>query len=82
MRIRGLDNNESTTSTDVQSTLDNNLDEILGSVTRLKSNNLYYLLDNFIRIKLKNLCTISGRFKGARGCTFYGLSDVLAVVVT
>jgi len=28
--------NELTTPTDVQSSLDNNLDEILGSVTRLK----------------------------------------------
>jgi synaptosomal-associated protein 29 len=35
LRIRGLVDNESTT-TEVQSTLDNNLDEILGSVTRLK----------------------------------------------
>jgi len=37
LRIRGLVDNESTTPTDVQSTLDNNLDDILGSVTRLKS---------------------------------------------
>ncbi|XP_025203898.1 synaptosomal-associated protein 29 [Melanaphis sacchari] len=36
LRIRGLVDNESTTPTDVQSSLDNNLDEILGSVTRLK----------------------------------------------
>jgi len=36
LRIRGLIDNESTTPTDVQSSLDNNLDEILGSVTRLK----------------------------------------------
>ncbi|CAI6369057.1 unnamed protein product [Macrosiphum euphorbiae] len=36
LRIRGLVDNESTTPTDVQSNLDNNLDQILGSVTRLK----------------------------------------------
>ncbi|XP_060837987.1 synaptosomal-associated protein 29 [Rhopalosiphum padi] len=36
LRIRGLVDNEPTTPTDVQSSLDNNLDEILGSVTRLK----------------------------------------------
>lgn len=36
LRIRGLVDNDSTTPTEVQSTLDNNVDEILGSVTRLK----------------------------------------------
>jgi synaptosomal-associated protein 29 len=36
LRIRGLVDNEPTTPTDVQSSLDNNLDQILGSVTRLK----------------------------------------------
>ncbi|XP_050428275.1 synaptosomal-associated protein 29 [Adelges cooleyi] len=36
LRIRGLVDNEITGPSDVQSSLDNNLDEILGSVTRLK----------------------------------------------
>ncbi|XP_025417292.1 synaptosomal-associated protein 29 [Sipha flava] len=36
LKIRGLVDDELTTPTNVQSTLDNNLDQILGSVTRLK----------------------------------------------
>ncbi|VVC28758.1 Target SNARE coiled-coil homology domain [Cinara cedri] len=36
LRIRGLVDNESTSPTNTQSTLDNNLDEILGSMARLK----------------------------------------------
>ncbi|XP_050537215.1 synaptosomal-associated protein 29 isoform X2 [Daktulosphaira vitifoliae] len=36
LRIRGLTDNEVTKPSNVQSSLDNNLDEILGSVTRLK----------------------------------------------